>query len=101
MTETLVLMLDGLPMRAPLPEPELPALQFIGPRMSLDTPPGAKVRYRYPDRGVSADLELGREYAVRRVEIGSWCSWVHLVDVPGNGFNTMHFDNVGEQPLPA
>lgn len=68
--------------------------------MALECKPGTKIRYTGKN-GWDFDqiesrkrLEVGREYTVSSIDIGSWKSWVYLVEYPGYGFNTVHFVEV-------
>lgn len=66
--------------------------------MALDSKPGTKIVFAYPDNGYSGDREharkyltLGHTYTVRFVEVGGERSSVYLNEVKGTCFNTVQF----------
>ena len=78
------------------------------PMMSLDTKPGDKVLFDKPNQGHERDtqralkhLVVGDEYTVERLDVAEWSSEVFFKEVPGVGFNTVHFQNVQEAPVAA
>ena len=66
--------------------------------MNLNTKPGDEIIYAYPDNGTTwdkqacEDLEVGAIYALAKIEVGDWKSWVWLEGVPGV-FNSVMFAN--------
>lgn len=73
--------------------------------MSLDTKPGDKVLFDKPNQGYEHDTEratnhltVGDQYTVEHLEVAKWSSEVFFKEVPGVGFNTIHFQNVDLQP---
>lgn len=76
--------------------------------MSLETKSGDKVLFDKPNQGYEHDAEhalkhlvVGKQYTVDRLEVAAWSSEVFFKEVPGIGFNTVHFKNVQESPVAA
>lgn len=76
--------------------------------MDLDTKPGEKILFDKPHSGYEYDTEhakkhlvIGDTYTVERVEVADSSSEVFFKEVPDVGFNTVHFQNVHETPVPA
>lgn len=70
------------------------------PSMRLDTQPGDKVVFAYPENGypgeaAAASLALvpGRAYTIDRIQVGQSYTSVWLVEKPGAAFNSVHFAN--------
>ncbi|MCU7378150.1 hypothetical protein OBO34_07255 [Clostridiales Family XIII bacterium ASD5510] len=72
--------------------------------MNIWTAKGEKVRF-LGENGMELELDeakqnlvVGGEYTVERVNVGRWCSYVHLVEVPDKEFNSVMFENVNTKP---
>ena len=85
-------------------DPEKPAKETTleedmnGGRMEINAPKETKVIFAHPNSGYSGDqerarkhLKVGATYTVERTEIHSWSTSVYLKEVPGVGFNSVHF----------
>lgn len=68
--------------------------------MNIYTESGSKVIYLgtggYDSDLIHANkyLKVGEIYTVEWVDVGDWSSDVYLEEVPGQDFNTVHFENV-------
>lgn len=74
------------------------------PTMDINSEPGTKVIFKYPDNGRKYDSELACKellyrgvYTVKRIDVGGFCSYVELIEKPGIEFNTVHFANYKEE----
>ena len=62
------------------------------------TKPGDRVKFAFPNNGRAHDqvhaqkhLASGAEYTIARLDVGSWHTDVHLEEVQGAYFNSVHF----------
>lgn len=76
----------------------------LNPTMHIQSNPGTKVVFKYPDNGYKYDSELASKkllynaiYTVKVINIGQSHSYVELVEKPGIKFNTVHFTNLEEE----
>ncbi len=76
--------------------------------MSVETKVGEKVLFDKPNQGYEHDtkralkhLVVGNEYTIDWLKVAEWSSEVFFKEVPGVGFNTVHFKNVEPQPAEA
>ena len=76
--------------------------------MSLETKSGDKGLFDKPNQGYDHDTEralkhlvVGDQYTVERLEVAESSSEVFFEEVPGVGFNTVHFKNVQEASVAA
>ena len=67
--------------------------------MNIYAKRGTKVVFAYPTAGYDPDqeqaktyLEVGKTYTVERTEVHSWITYVYLMEVPGQRFNSVMFD---------
>ncbi len=68
--------------------------------MNIYTAPNSKVRYTgkngYDTKLADKYLEVGKEYEVHFLRVGRSSSEVFFEEFVGIGFNSVHFENVGE-----
>lgn len=74
------------------------------PTMDINSEPGTRVIFKYPNNGSEYDGNLSSEellfngiYTVKEVFVGGSRSYVELVEKPGMEFNTVHFANIEEE----
>ena len=69
--------------------------------MDINSPPGTKVKYVFPENGYPHDqehgkkfLKLGETYTVKKTVIHKWSTDVWLEEVPETVFNSVLFAKV-------
>jgi hypothetical protein len=69
------------------------------------TKPEDLVKFTHPEAGYDCDQEQaakhltkGRTYTINFLQIYDWNTAVHLVEFPGEVFNSVMFDNVEVKP---
>lgn len=79
----------------------IPSFIDQNPIMDINSKPGTKVVFLYPNNGYPQDkkyvkqhLEEGQTYTVKHVRSSQSISYVELEEVPGKTFNTVHFSPV-------
>ena len=71
--------------------------------MDIDSPPGTRVRYKYPKDGTDGDIRRAKQYlsrhriyTVERTEAHSFNTDVWLREVPGVIFNSVQFAPISD-----
>ena len=80
---------------------------IIGEDMDIMSKPGTKVKFLnrngwdHERDAANEILNIHDTYTVKYIRIGSWKSYVQLIEFPTSSFNTVMFENVGEYEVYA
>ena len=69
--------------------------------MDINTKIGSKVRFSFPENGMTYDKETARKYLkinetyiIKKIEIGNWRTDVIFEEFPTIKFNSVQFENI-------